>query len=57
MHITAMGGGGVMEVDEFWRAFRHKGRGRRRGASLFVEIARRVTERESGQRARKQQGR
>ena len=24
MHITAMGGGGVMEFDKFWRAFRYK---------------------------------
>ncbi|HXK10189.1 MAG TPA: S41 family peptidase [Vicinamibacteria bacterium] len=24
MHVTAMGGGGVMEFDKFWRAFRYK---------------------------------
>jgi tricorn protease len=24
MHITAMGGGGIMEFDKFWRAFRYK---------------------------------
>jgi tricorn protease len=24
MHITAMGGGGVMEFDKYWRAFRYK---------------------------------
>ena len=24
MHITAMGGGGVMQFDKFWRAFRYK---------------------------------
>ena len=24
MHITAMGGGGIMQFDKFWRAFRYK---------------------------------
>jgi tricorn protease len=24
MHVTAMGGGGVMQFDKFWRAFRYK---------------------------------